>query len=149
MKKFFVTSLVLFLGVSFIGCGGNKTASYKAGTYTAAAKGMNGDVNVLVTFTDSTIKKIEIGEHNETAGISDTPIKEIPTEIIKTQSLAVDTISGETFTSEDILKAGLCLHYGESGGREGVHKKKKENRKGGRGKNKPDCFYRLGGGEGV
>lgn len=149
MKKFFVTSLVLFLGVSFIGCGGNKTASYKAGTYTAAAKGMNGDVNVLVTFTDSTIKKIEIGEHNETAGISDTPIKEIPAEIIKTQSLAVDTISGATFTSEAILTAVASAVEQAGGDPVALKAKKNELKAGATIERTADVVVIGGGGAGL
>ncbi|WP_428770165.1 FMN-binding protein [Treponema sp. HNW] len=102
MKKIFLTVLVVLLAVSLFAA---DKMSYKAGTYKAAAKGMNGDVNVLVTFSKSAIKKIEIGKHSETPGISDAPIKQIPVQILKTQSLAVDTVSGATLTSKAILEA--------------------------------------------
>ena len=102
MKKLLLTVCTV-LALCLAGCA--KGGSYTAGTYTASAKGMGGDVNVSVTFSKSAITKIEIGAHNETPGISDTPIKEIPAQIIKTQSLAVDTVSGATVTSNAILNA--------------------------------------------
>ena len=52
MKKIFLTGFALLLTLCLIGCGGNANkAVYNAGTYTAAAPGMNGDVNVSVTFS--------------------------------------------------------------------------------------------------
>ena len=44
-------------------------------------------------------------EHAETAGLSDTPIERIPAKIVEGQTLAVDTVSGATNTSNAILKA--------------------------------------------
>ena len=102
MKKIFSTVLVVLLAMSLFAAA---KMSYKAGTYTAAAKGMNGDVNVTVTFSKTAIKKIEIGKHGETPGISDAAIKKMPEQILKTQSLAVDTVSGATLTSNAILGA--------------------------------------------
>ena len=75
MKKMLLTGCAV-LALCLAGCA--KSATYTAGTYTASAKGMGGDVNVSVTFSKSAITKIEIGAHNETPGISDTPIREIP-----------------------------------------------------------------------
>ena len=54
MKKIFSTVLVVLLAMSLFAAA---KMSYKAGTYTAAAKGMNGDVNVTVTFSKTAIKK--------------------------------------------------------------------------------------------
>ncbi|MGN1389826.1 MAG: FMN-binding protein [Bulleidia sp.] len=39
------------------------------------------------------------------AGVADEALERIPQEIISEQSLAVDTVSGETHTSEAILEA--------------------------------------------
>ncbi len=107
MKKiilFLFAAMSVFFVISCIGKNEN-SIMYKTGTYTATAQGMNGDVKVSVTFGDSKIKKIEISEHHETPGISDVPIKQIPEQIIKTQSLAVDTVAGATLTSKAILAA--------------------------------------------
>lgn len=80
-------------------------AAKLSGTYTAAATGKNGDVNVTVTFTDGQIVSVEVGEHNETAGICETPIERIPAAIVEYQSVAVDAVTGATMTSEAIINA--------------------------------------------
>ena len=106
MKKTISALLAVLLAAALFAGGAKESKmSYKAGTYTAAAQGMNGDVTVHVTFSDSAIKKIEIGKHGETPGISDAAIKKMPEQILKTQSLAVDTVSGATLTSNAILEA--------------------------------------------
>ncbi|WP_314848143.1 flavocytochrome c [Treponema lecithinolyticum] len=107
MKKIFSAGFaILAAALILIGCGSNaKKMSYTAGTYTATAQGMNGEVTVSVTFDNSSIKKITIDKHQETVGISDAAIKQIPEQIIKMQSLAVDTVSGASVTSKAILSA--------------------------------------------
>jgi len=80
-------------------------SDYKAGTYTAVAKGHNGDVKVEVEFSDAAILSIKIVEHSESAGISDVPMKRIPEEVIEGQTLAVDTVAGATVSSKAILAA--------------------------------------------
>ena len=107
MKKIFSAGFaILAAALILIGCGSNaKKMSYTAGTYTATAQGMNGEVTVSVTFDNSSIKKITIDKHQETVGISDAAIKQIPKQIIKMQSLAVDTVSGASVTSKAILSA--------------------------------------------
>lgn len=83
----------------------SENAKYKAGAYTATAKGHNGDVNVEVVFDDTSIVSIKVLEHAETAGIGDIAIDRIPEEIATGQTLAVDSVTGATFTSEAILAA--------------------------------------------
>ena len=80
-------------------------AGYTAGTYTAEAAGNNAPVKVSVTVSADAITEVVVTDHAETAGLSDAPIKNIPEEIVKYQSLAVDTISGATNTSVAILAA--------------------------------------------
>ena len=79
--------------------------SYTAGVYTAQANGNNGPVTVEVEVNDSEILNVRVTDHAETAGLSDTPIERIPAEIVEGQTLAVDTVSGATNTSNAILKA--------------------------------------------
>ncbi len=86
------------------GANGNE-ALYKAGTYTAVAKGNNGDVKVEVIFDENSIVSVKVLEHSETPGISDTPIQRIPDEIVSGQTLAVEAVSGATYTSKAILAA--------------------------------------------
>lgn len=79
--------------------------AYKPGTYTASAQGNNGPVTLSVTFSEDAITEITIGDHGETAGISDSAFDKIPAAIIENQSLGVDTVSGATYTSQAILDA--------------------------------------------
>lgn len=85
--------------------GGSQKGAYTPGTYTASAQGNNGPVELSVTFSEDAITEITIGKHGETAGISDAAFEKIPAAIIKNQSLAVDVISGATYSSQAILDA--------------------------------------------
>ena len=58
-----------------------------------------------VTFSEDTITDIVVKDHQETAGIADAAINDLPGEIVASQSLAVDAKSGATFTSEGIVNA--------------------------------------------
>lgn len=80
-------------------------SGYKAGTYTASAAGRNGDVTVSVTFSDDAITDVKVIDQKETPVIGDAAITRIPEDIVKYQSLGVDTVSGATFTSRAILNA--------------------------------------------
>ncbi|MCK8824421.1 FMN-binding protein [Fuchsiella alkaliacetigena] len=44
-------------------------------------------------------------DHQETAGIADPALEEIPVEIVEAQSTEVDVVSGATRTSEGIIEA--------------------------------------------
>lgn len=79
--------------------------AFKAGTYTAFAEGRNGPIEVKVRFSKNSIDKVEVVKHAETPGISDAALKDIPAAIVKSQSLAVDSVSGATLISEAIVKA--------------------------------------------
>lgn len=100
-------SMVMLL---MAGCsGGNTPASgdalYKAGTYTAAAAGNFGDITVSVSFSETEILEVKIVSHNETEDIAKPVFSKFPEEIVKGQTLALDTISGATNTSKGVLKA--------------------------------------------
>lgn len=62
-------------------------------------------MTVSVTFSADAITDVTVVEHSETAGLSDRPIAEIPAVIVENQSLAVDTVSGATNSSNAILTA--------------------------------------------
>lgn len=102
MKK----SLAMLMTLLFVLWGTTAWAqSYTAGVYTAQANGNNGPVTVEVEVSDAEILSVKVTEHAETAGLSDTPIERIPAKIVEGQTLAVDTVSGATNTSNAILKA--------------------------------------------
>ena len=74
------------------------------GTYDGAANGMNGEVAVSVTIEGGAITAVEVTSHNETAGISDPAIEDLPGAIVEAQSAEVDTIAGCTMTSNAIIE---------------------------------------------
>ena len=75
------------------------------GTYEGTGKGNNGDIKVEMKVEDSKIVSINIVEHSETAGISDSAMENIPKEIVTGQTIAVDIISGATNSSNGIIEA--------------------------------------------
>ena len=101
MKKL-TAALLVFLMMVMTGA---MALAYTEGTYTATAQGNNGPVTVSVTFSADAITDVTVVEHSETAGLSDRPIEEIPAAIVENQSLAVDTVSGATNSSNAILTA--------------------------------------------
>lgn len=82
----------------------SEDAIYNAGSYTADAKGMQ-DMKVEVVFSDTEILEVNVVEHNETEGISDAALENIPKEIIASQSTEVDSVAGATLTSTAIIDA--------------------------------------------
>jgi urocanate reductase len=82
-----------------------KNALYKAGTYTAKAQGIHGEVVVTVKFNSSAILEIKILKNEETQGIGDVALKKISEEIVKGQTLDVDAVSGASMSSKAILTA--------------------------------------------
>lgn len=107
MKK--VLSLVLVL-VFLMSAFSVSAATFKAGTYTAQAPGMAGDVKIEMTLSDDRIESVKVTEHKETPGISDPAIEQIPAGIVAGQGLKVDAITGATLTSNAILAAAEdCL----------------------------------------
>ena len=123
MKKQFSVILSALLAASLAGCGSSSTAAsaseattapaettaaataYKAGTYTAAAGGHNGDVTVEVTFSDDAITGITVKDQKETPTLSDKALNDLLAEIVDQQTLAVDNVSGATFTSMAVKNA--------------------------------------------
>lgn len=74
------------------------------GTYTAKATGMH-EMEIQVVVSENTIESVEILSHSETPGISDAALAQIPANILKTQSLAVDAVATATLSSEGIKEA--------------------------------------------
>ena len=85
-------------------------ATMTPGTYSSAQNGYAGEFEVKVTVDQTSITSIEIGENNETESIGGMAIDQLPTAIIDAQSIAIDGVSGATFTSDAII-AGVkdCL----------------------------------------
>ncbi|HHU02938.1 MAG TPA: flavocytochrome c [Christensenellaceae bacterium] len=98
-------ALLLVITLLITVCGGNAESTYKAGSYDVTVEGFGGDMIVTTNFTTDKLESIVVGENNETPGIGDTAIEQLPGKIVETQSLAVDSITGATVTSDAIKKA--------------------------------------------
>ncbi|MDO4837965.1 MAG: FAD-dependent oxidoreductase [Clostridia bacterium] len=83
------------------------------GVYEGSANGMGGAVKVAVTVSGGKITAVEVVEHNETAGISDPAIEQMPAKIVDAQSTDVDAVAGATVTSEAIKEAVKAALSGE------------------------------------
>ena len=68
-------------------------------------QGFGGPIKVEVTMVDDEITAIEILEHEETEGVCEPAIEQIPEAIIAAQSAEVDAVSGATMTSNGIMEA--------------------------------------------
>jgi fumarate reductase flavoprotein subunit len=78
---------------------------YKAGTYTATADGKDGPVTVQVTFSTAKIEQVVITKQTEMAGLGDKAVQSMADKIQKSQSLAVDVVTGATMSSQAVLDA--------------------------------------------
>lgn len=98
--------------VSSASTSGNTTAKTpstpvpaKVGAYVGEGKGIHGVIQVGVTLDGKKITDIQILKQDETPGVGDVATELMPKEIIKYQSIAVDTIAGATVSSEGVIAA--------------------------------------------
>lgn len=73
--------------------------AYTAGTYNGTADGYNGPVEVAVTFTEDAISEIEVVSSLETKHVGDIAFDILKEDIIKSNGVGVDNVSGATFSS--------------------------------------------------
>lgn len=79
--------------------------TFAAGTYTAAARGRKGPVEVSVVFSDTRIESVEVTASLETPRIVASAAQAVGSQIVELQSLNVDTLAGATMSSSAILAA--------------------------------------------
>ncbi len=108
-KRLLSLLLVISMVLSLAGCKKatetNNSTLFKPGKYIGEGKGINGTVKVEVTVTEDEITDIKVLEHNETPGVSDLAINDLPLQIIEAQGLGIDTVAGATMSSNAILEA--------------------------------------------
>lgn len=75
------------------------------GVFSGEGTGYGGTIAVDVTLENSAITGIEVTSSNETQGIGTVAIDKLIPEIIETQSVALDAVSGATRASEGLLAA--------------------------------------------
>lgn len=109
MKKLFVIAIAFLMSLSLVACNTStkKEISFKAGTYTAEAFGFNKEtpISVEVVTSDSAIESVKVLSHKETDGIGSVAAEKLPQQIVDTQSVDIDIISGATMSSEAIVEA--------------------------------------------
>lgn len=110
--------LFLLMSISFAACGPkeevpsetpetpstSEDALFTPGTYEGVAEGYHGDIVLKVTVDENKILKIE-SEHTETEGLGDNAVESLTQEAIEKTSLALDTVSGATYSSKGFLAA--------------------------------------------
>lgn len=116
-KLLAATILAVVIVAALSGCNGKKTGdtSYKSGIYTTETQGYGGVIKVETTIKNEKIEAIKILENSETVGIGSIAIEKLPNEIVASQSLGVDAISGATVTSSAIIEA-VSKAVDEAGG---------------------------------
>lgn len=107
MKKVLNGAAAVMMAAMLVGCSSSSTeaASSASTTYTGSAEGKNGTVTVEVVYEDDTIKSVTVTEQEETEGIADPALEQIPEAIVEANSTDVDTVSGATITSQAIIDA--------------------------------------------
>lgn len=87
------------------GASSDGQAHYTAGTYTGTGTGNGGDITVEVTFSEDAIESIDVVSQSETPTVADGALETLPADIVKYQSLGVDTVSGATASSMGLIAA--------------------------------------------
>jgi len=76
----------------------------KAGEYETSAKGHNGELKVKVTFDENGIVDIQVVESVETADIAQSAFDLLIPAIIAQQNVALDAVTGATYSSKALLE---------------------------------------------
>ncbi|MDR1894532.1 MAG: flavocytochrome c [Spirochaetales bacterium] len=110
MKRFLKRAAMTALGgvmlvIGIMGCASGGKIAFTPGVYQGTARGFNGDVTVEVTVDAARILDIRIVAQNDTPEISGLAYERIPRAIVAGQTLAVDVVSGATFSSNGVIAA--------------------------------------------
>jgi len=85
----------------------NAALGFTPGTYTGSGKGYGGQVQARVTFSETGITDIRVGQQRETAHVGDVAFQTLPARIIAANGLNVDAVSGATMSSFGLKEAVL------------------------------------------
>ncbi|MDR1178150.1 MAG: flavocytochrome c [Spirochaetaceae bacterium] len=105
MKRGIAVFLTALMAFSVLGCASSSKISFNPGTYQGTAQGFNGDVTMEVSVDAGRILSVRVVSQNDTPEISGLAYERIPAAIVSGQTLAVDTVSGATYSSQGIINA--------------------------------------------
>lgn len=112
MKKKGLIGILIFslLLALTVGCSQSKDTGagetkFTPGTYEGVSTGHGGEIKATVTVSKTKIEKIEITADGETGSIGGGATDQLVDEILSTQSLAVDVVSGASESSAGIIEA--------------------------------------------
>ncbi|MDD7442984.1 MAG: FAD-dependent oxidoreductase [Sutterellaceae bacterium] len=77
----------------------------KDGTFEGTGMGRGGPITASVTFKSGKIADVKITKQTETAGVSAPALEKLPKQIVETNSIRLNAVSGATLTSKGILEA--------------------------------------------
>lgn|SRR5690625_654081 len=105
--KIFSSFIVLLLMVVFsTGCAQSESeAMFEPGTYEGEAEGFGGPITAHVTVTENEITDIETEIPDETPSIGGGAAEEITSDVLESQNLDVEVVSGATSSSEGLIAA--------------------------------------------
>ena len=102
-RRIIIIALVLVL-VALLGVGCRRSP-WNDGEFRGEGTGYGGPISVIVTITRGKITSIVVTGEQETPGVYDRVIAEIPNRIIEKQSTQVDIVAGATGTSNGVIEA--------------------------------------------
>lgn len=109
LKTLSLLALTFFVAIVATGCGTKEAdetdALFTPGTYEGTADGYGGEITATVTVTADEITEIEIDMPDETPSIAGTASEIIVENVLASQSVDVDVVSGATSSSEGIIGA--------------------------------------------
>ncbi len=105
MKKLLSLILILSMMLGLASFASAEDGMFTPGTYTGNGFGKNSRIVLDVTFSENEILDIQVVSHGETAGICEVAFDRLPGEILKYQSLGVDTVASATESSKGIIAA--------------------------------------------
>lgn len=103
MSKFYLGKIGVFLLMGSLLQG----AQYKEGTYIGTAQGYKKEIKVEVKVSKNKIENVKVIKCSDTPLLTDLAKKRIPEDIVKYQTLKVDSVAGATSTSKGILFATI------------------------------------------
>lgn len=84
-------------------------ATFTPGTYTAQTYGMLGQFDVSGTFSENRLESLEPGENSETKRVGKEALRILSERIVDDQTLAVDSVTGATYSSRALISAAEDL----------------------------------------